>query len=167
MSDIYKELIALQRANNNVRTKVNEWLQQNVHEDAESLQSIVMDELGELLPMPEGGWLEGYEDREAQIEQVKEKLYKDLLAFLKDEPVKREEVVEVEDPTQPIVEEPKPEPKPKPKPKPKPADNEVATAIVTLLNSSKGAGITEERVREIVREEISKMVDQLYIGVLS
>lgn len=167
MSDKYKELIALQRANNNVRTKVNEWLQQNVHEDAESLQSIVMDEEGELLPKPEGGWLEDYDAFEAQLEQVKEKVYKDLLAFLKDEPVKREEVVEVEDPTQPIVEEPKPEPKPKPKSKPKPADNEVASAIVTLLNSSKGAGITEERVREIVREEMSKMVENLYIDVLS
>ena len=50
MSDKYKEIIALQRANNDVRAKVNAWIQSNVNEDAESLQSIVMDTEGELVP---------------------------------------------------------------------------------------------------------------------
>lgn len=166
MSDKYKEIIALQRANNEVRAKVNAWIQSNVNEDAESLQSIVMDTEGELVPAPDGGWDEDNDVFNEQLDAAKEKVYVRILNFLQSNPVERAESVEVSDPNEPIVDEPKPEPKPKAKAKPKTPDA-VASAIATLLNASTSSPqITEARVREIVREELTKMLDQLYVGIL-
>jgi len=170
-SDTYKKIIALQKANNNVRGAVNAWLQDNLHEDAESLQALVMDTDGDFLPVPKGGWHEDNDEFNDQLDASKEKVYKDILSFIKGNPIDREAYVEVSDPTQPIVEE-------KPKPtkvtksgkvtKREPEQLEIASAISTLLKHN-NAGITEERVREIVREvvreEMSNAVESMYISI--
>ena len=166
MSDIYKELITLQRANNDVRGEVNEWLQRHLHSDCESLQALVMDCEGDFFDEPEDGWAEDCMEFNMQLEALKQQTYKQLLAFIKGVETERKESVEVSDPTQPIIDEPEPEPKPKKKAKPKPkSDDDVAKAIVTLLEKTKDGGLTEERVREIVLEEISKAIAKLYIGL--
>jgi len=48
MSDNYKLILKIQRAVPKAREAVNKWLQEHVHPDCASLQSIVLDE-GELL----------------------------------------------------------------------------------------------------------------------
>jgi len=163
MSDTYQKLVTKQRECLETREKVNAWLKENVDQDVESLQSIVLDEEAEFVPCPrpDGVWDEDDNTFQDELTQAKEKIYSDLLAYLENE--KREPVIEVIDPTEPIKDEPK-EIKAVKNVKPKPSKDPVADAIVTLIKNSKG-GVTEDRVREIVKEEIAKAFKSATIQV--
>ena len=180
MSDTYQKLVTKQRESQETRAKVNSWLKQNVDQDVESLQSIVLDEEALFIPCPhpDGVWDEDDDKFQDELTQAKEKIYSDLLAFLEDE--KRESVVEVIDPTEPIKDEPKgiaatlgqaeatqgnaKLSKAVTNVKPKPSKDPVADAIVTLIKNAKG-GVTEKRVREIVKEEIASALKSVTIQV--
>lgn len=166
MSD-YKNLLIKQRENIENRDKVNEWLKENIHEDVDSLQAIVLDNEGQYIPEPADGWHADEDAFQEQLDKERGVIYRRLLSHLNSEDPAREAPEEdVEDPEL----EPMPEPQPAPKPKAKKAkakeaeSRDVANAIVTLLNTSKG-GVTEDRVREIVREELSSAISQLVIEV--
>ena len=168
MSD-YKNLLVKQRENPENRDKVNQWLRENIHEDVDSLQAIVLDNEGQYIPEPVVGWHADEDAFQEQLDKERGVIYGRLLSHLNSEdPAKEAPVEDVEDPEL----EPMPEPQPKPKPKARKAqvkkagskDKDVADAIVTLLNTSNG-GITEDRVKEIVREELEAALEQLVIKV--
>ena len=166
MSD-YKNLLLKQRENAENRDKVNEWLRENIHEDVDSLQAIVLDNEGQYIPEPVVGWHADEDAFQEQLDKERGVIYGRLLSHLnREDPAKEAPEEDVEDPEL----EPMPEPQPKPKPKAKKAkvkkaeSKDVADAIVTLLNTSKG-GVTEDRVREIVREELTSALSQLVIEV--
>jgi hypothetical protein len=168
MSD-YKNLLVKQRENPENRDKVNQWLRENIHEDVDSLQAIVLDDEAQYIPEPVVGWHADEDAFQEQLDKERGVIYGKLLSHLNSEdPAKEAPVEDVEDPELEPMPEPQPQPQPKPKAKKaqvkKAGSKDVADAIVTLLNTTNG-GITEDRVKEIVREELSSALSQLVIEV--
>lgn len=162
MSDTtYKRILDQQRGNKKVRTQVNEFLQSNINEDIESLQALVMDSTGDFLPVPDGGWHADRAKFFVQLDKAKEDVYLRILTHIHASPIKRNPTCEVDDPTEPVEEEeeyviPAEVEKPKPRKTNIPIEqDDIARSINTLLKFSSSM-ITEDRVRDIVREELSK-----------
>jgi len=160
MSDYYKEILKLQRANPNARDAVNQWLQENVDADCDSLQSVVLDE-GELLKSFFGDdWAEDEDMRDDEIHSTKQKIYKMLvpIAKLAEPNISRdsieavwEEEDEEEDEDEDEDEDTPPQP---PRQRNSPRPDPRLNAIATLLNNN------EDRVRFIVKDELARILNK-------
>lgn len=152
MSDIYKQILLRQRKDDTLRTFVNDWISTNINENLRSLQDLVMDTECEFIPDLDD--FEGDDEEfETKLQEALEKYYSRILEALDDycAPID----IRVDESEDAVKEEPPSKPKKKPKPS-------VAEAINVLLASG---SLDENRVREIVREEISSAIDQLVITI--
>lgn len=134
----YKKLVLRQRGQDGIREEVNSWIRDNINENLRSLQDLVMDSEAEFISELDD--FEGEDEAfRLELDKVLDGYYVKILAYL--DGVDKKVVTKVIDPT---PQEPKAAP-----------PDPVLGAITTLLNSSKG--VTEERVREIIREEIANL----------
>ena len=155
MSDIYKLILLKQRSDDTIRLFINNWISTNIHEDLRSLQDLVMDTECEF--MPDLDDFEGNDEEfEAKREEALGSYYKRILKAVDDytATIDLARDVRIDEPEEVIAEPPS-----KPRKKPKPS---ISEAIDVLLASG---NLDEDRVREIVREEISSAIDQLVITV--
>ena len=163
MSDYYKKILKLQRANPKAREAVNQWLKENIDPDCDSLQSIVLDE-GELIKdffcamRLEDEWAEDEDERDDEIHQTKQEIYKQLVPIAElAEPSSTDEITDDPEYDAELAahegddEDDKP-PKEFNSPRPDPRLN----AIATLLNNN----LTEERVRFIVKDELARIFNK-------
>lgn len=169
MSDYYKEILKLQRANPNARAAVNQWLQENIDADLVSLQCVALDTEGELIKSFFGEEWDGDEDiRDDQIHSTKQEIYKLLVPIATLAMPNRLSVDEVtedpecdaededdyedededEDPKSNRYEQPRQRNSPRPDPR--------LNAIATLLNNN----LTEDRVRFIVKDELARILNK-------
>lgn len=183
------EIVTLMQGDPSLRDKVNLYLGHKVHADLDSIQQIASDDDGDYLPEPEDGWPSDPVVLEAAIDSAKDKVYADVLAHLKakDEPVVTPDEDEDEEeltPEPPKVEKPKAKKKrptrkereakiraglgleteqvvdiDSPDPLPNVANAPSKQAALDLLFGDKG--LDEDRVREIVREEIKAVLKKI------
>jgi hypothetical protein len=168
MSDYYKKILKLQRANPKAREAVNQWLKENIDPDCDSLQSIVLDE-GELIKdffcdmSLEDEWAEDEDERDDEIHQTKQEIYKQLVPIAElAEPSSTDEIIDdtdCDDERAAYEQEGKDDAYHMPSktkqfnsPRPDPRLN----AIATLLNNN----LTEDRVRFIVKDELARILNK-------
>lgn len=161
MSDYYKEILKLQRANPNAREAVNQWLQENIDADCDSLQSIALDE-GELIKFYFGEeWDEDEDTKSDQIHSTKQEIYKLLVPIAKLAMPNRLSDEVTEDPEYDAElaahegEDEDDPPKP-PRERNSPRPDARLNAIATLLNNN----LTEDRVRFIVKDELARIFNK-------
>ena len=164
MSDYYKKILKLQRANPKAREAVNQWLKENIDPECDSLQSIVLDE-GELIKdffcamSLEDEWAEDEDERDDEIHQAKQEIYKLLVPVAElAEPSSTDEITddpegaanegEDLDDSSNSSKTPKEFNSPRPDPR--------LNAIATLLNNN----LTEDRVRFIVKDELARIFNK-------
>ena len=164
----------------NGRAKVCTYLKATYHPELDGLASVAMDNEGGFLPEPEDGWPDDPKEMEEAVSKAKEVIYADLLEQIEagafdakvveaettahkskvspkkePDPEPEEEVI---DPFEPLPEE-KVKPK-KPKAKPKGDDAKLGELMRSMLG---GGELDEDRVREICREEFTKLLDKVVI----
>ena len=170
----------------NGRAKVCTYLKATYHPELDGLASVAMDNEGEFLPEPEDGWPDDPKEMEEAVSKAKEVIYADLLEQIEAGAFDAEVVEPAEttahkskvspkkepdpEPEEEVIDpfEPLPEEKVKPKKKKQKPFQFDATSddakLGELMRSMLGGGeLDEDRVREICREEFTKLLDKVVI----